>query len=235
MKRVVVTGAANGIGRAVALRLLADGYAVTAVDIDDHSLAELRHRTADRMHVTRRDITDPAAVAELFAGLAEAPLYGLVNNAGIYLGKGLDGYSAQDIERVLRVNTFGAVLMSKHFGELMARSRAPGAIVNIGSSSMYGGSDPVYSATKAALVGLTKACAKTLAPMVRVNLVAPGIVETGMFTSLPPDVVAWYRSAELIKSPLVADDVASSVAFLMGDDAKNYTGAVFDLNNGFHL
>ena len=100
---------------------------------------------------------------------------------------------------------------------------------------MYGGSDPVYSSTKAGLVGLTKACAKTFAPSVRVNLVAPGIVETGMFASLPGDVVTWYRGAELLKSPLVAQDVANTVAFLVSDNARNYTGAVFDLNNGFHL
>jgi len=95
--------------------------------------------------------------------------------------------------------------------------------------------DPVYSATKAGLVGLTKACAKVFAPRIRVNLVAPGIVETGMFATLPADVVAWYRNAELVKKPLVADDVANTIAFLLSDNARNYTGAVFDLNNGFHL
>lgn len=235
MKRIVVTGAAKGIGRATASRLLNDGYAVLAVDVDEAGLAEIRRDAGDELEIARCDVTDGAAVKALFARLEEAPPYGLVNNAGIYLGKGLHAYSEDEIERVLRVNLMGAVLMSKHFGDLVARPGFPGAIVNLGSSAMYGGSDPVYSATKAGLVGLTKACAKTFAPSVRVNLVAPGIVETGMFASLPGDVVSWYRSSELLKSPVVASDVANTVAFLMSDDARNYTGAVFDLNNGFHL
>jgi 3-oxoacyl-[acyl-carrier protein] reductase len=235
MRRIIVTGAAKGIGRATGSRLLSEGYAVLGVDIDEAGLEELRDECPHGLEVIRCDITNTAEVESLFARLSDAPPYGLVNNAGIYLGKSLDAYSEDEIERVLRVNLFGAILMSKHFGALVARPRLPGAIVNVGSSSMYGGSDPVYSTTKAGLAGLTKSCAKTFAPSVRVNLVAPGIVETGMFASLPTDVVNWYRSSELLKTPLAADDVANTVAFLMSDKARNYTGAVFDLNNGFHL
>jgi 3-oxoacyl-[acyl-carrier protein] reductase len=235
MKQIIVTGAAKGIGRQTTLRLLGEGHAVTAVDNDAASLEQLRSDARGELHVRCCDITRSAEVADLYAQLADAPLFGLVNNAGIYLGKGLHDYTDAEIERVLSVNLSGAIHMSKAFGEVMLRQRREGAIVNLGSSAMHGGSDPVYSTTKAGLVGLTKALAKTLAPLIRVNLVAPGIVDTGMFASLPADVITWYRNAELIKRPLVPDDVANTIAFLLSDGAKNYTGAVFDLNNGFHL
>jgi 3-oxoacyl-[acyl-carrier protein] reductase len=235
MKQIIVTGAAKGIGRQTTLRLLAAGYAVVAVDNDSASLEQLRSDASGELQTVCCDITRPAEVVDLYAQHSGAPLFGLVNNAGIYLGKGLPAYADAEIERVLSVNLMGAILMSKGFGNVMLGTRSEGVIVNLGSSSMYGGSDPVYSTTKAGLVGLTKALAKTLAPRIRVNLVAPGIVDTGMFATLPADVITWYRNAELLKKPLAADDVANTIAFLISDDAKNYTGAVFDLNNGFHL
>jgi 3-oxoacyl-[acyl-carrier protein] reductase len=235
MKRVIVTGAAKGIGRATAHRLLQQGHEVVAVDVDVGALQQLQADAPGRLALKRCDVADAADVATLFSGLDEGPLHGLVNNAGVYLGKGLDRYCDHDIARVLGVNLVGAMLMSRHFAEALKRTRSEGVIVNVGSSSMYGGSDPVYSTTKAGLVGLTKACAKVYAPLIRVNLVAPGIVETGMFATLPAEVVAWYRDAELVKKPLVAQDVANTIAFVLSDQARNYTGAVFDLNNGFHL
>jgi len=235
MHRVIVTGAAKGIGRAITLRLLTQDYEVAAVDIDRDALNELQSQAVGNLTTHCCNVANEAEVAGLFSSLRKTPAHGLVNNAGIYLGKALGRYSESEIVRVLGVNMLGAILMSKHFGNLPTRGGAEGVIVNIGSSSMHGGSDPVYSATKAGLVGLTKACAKVLAPSIRVNLVAPGIVDTDMFAALPTDVVTWYRGAELIKKPLVAQDVAHTVSFLLSDDARNYTGAVFELNNGFHL
>jgi 3-oxoacyl-[acyl-carrier protein] reductase len=235
MNRIIVTGAAQGIGRATTHRLLKEGYDVVAVDVDRAGLEQLQVDASGRLAVRCCNVAVGAEVATLFSELGEHPAEGLVNNAGIYLGTSLERYADDEIARVLGVNLMGAILMSRHFAALLMGRRSEGVIVNMGSSSMYGGSDPVYSATKAGLVGLTKACAKVFAPRIRVNLVAPGIVETGMFATLPADVVAWYRNAELVKKPLVADDVANTIAFLLSDNARNYTGAVFDLNNGFHL
>ena len=235
MNRIIVTGAAKGIGRATTQRLLKDGYKVVAVDVDRSALDQLQADTEGRLEVKYCNIASDAEVSALFSELSERPAYGLVNNAGLYLGKSWERYSQDEIARVLGVNLGGAILMSRHFADLLTRSRAEGVIVNIGSMSMYGGSDPVYSTTKAGLVGLTKACAKVLAPFIRVNLVAPGIVETGMLATLPDDVVAGYRNSELVKKPLIANDVANTISFLLSDSARNYTGAVFDLNNGFHV
>src|SRR5262245_20133742 len=88
MKRILVTGAAKGIGRATVDRLLSDGYAVLAVDIDEAGLEELRSGRGDELEIFRCDVSQGAEVKALFARLEDSPPYGLVNNAGIYLGKG---------------------------------------------------------------------------------------------------------------------------------------------------
>jgi 3-oxoacyl-[acyl-carrier protein] reductase len=93
----------------------------------------------------------------------------------------------------------------------------------------------VYSATKAALVGFTKSCALTLSPYIRVNAVAPGIVETDLLANVPAAVIQRYRDAELVKEPLRPEDVASTVSFLMSEANRNYSVTVLDLNNGFHM
>lgn len=72
-------------------------------------------------------------------------------------------------------------------------------------------------------------------PFIRVNAVAPGIVSTDILNDIPQDVIAWYRNAELVKKPLEPEDVANTVNFFFSEKGKNYTGAVFDLNNGFHM
>jgi 3-oxoacyl-[acyl-carrier protein] reductase len=111
-----------------------------------------------------------------------------------------------------------------------------GSIVNISSSSIHGGADAVYSASKSGLIGLTKSCALKFSPYVRVNAVAPGIViDTELAQNLPQEVLELYRSRELIKTPLVPDDVARTVSFLMSDMGRSYTGAIFEPNNGYHM
>ena len=162
-------------------------------------------------------------------------MHGLVNNAGILLGKDILDYSPEEIAKVIDVNLKGAIYFSKFFGKALLSRKAEGSIVNLSSSSIYGGSDPVYSSTKAALVGLTKSCALKFSPYIRVNAVAPGIVETDLLAIIPAQAIQRYRDAELVKKPLRPEDVAKTVSFLMGEASRNYSGAVFDLNNGFHM
>jgi 3-oxoacyl-[acyl-carrier protein] reductase len=160
----------------------------------------------------------------------------LVNNAGIYLGKGILDYSSEEISKVFDINLKGAAYCSKFFGESLLKRGVSGSIVNISSSSIHGGSDPIYSASKAGLIGLTKSCALKFSPYVRVNAVAPGIVvDTELAGNIPPEVLDLYRARELIKTPLTPRDVANTVGFLMSDSSRSYTGAVFELNNGCHM
>jgi 3-oxoacyl-[acyl-carrier protein] reductase len=235
MHSIIVTGAGKGIGRAIAHQLLEDGARVYAVDREEALLGSLNAKFGGRVECCQIDVTDYAAIESFFHSLADLPLFGLVNNAGILLGKGLLEYSPEEVARVIDVNLKGAIYFSRFFGHALLSRNAQGCIVNLSSSSIYGGADPVYSATKAALVGLTKSCALKFAPYIRVNAVAPGIVETDLFAALSAEAIQRYRHAELIKEPLQPQNVAKTVGFLMSEAGRNYTGAIFDLNNGFHL
>jgi 3-oxoacyl-[acyl-carrier protein] reductase len=235
MQSVIVTGAGKGLGKAIAKQLLDEGMRVLAVDREKELLSSLDAEFGNRIECFHIDVTDHSGVERFFQSCVDRPLYGLVNNAGILLGKNLLDCSPEEIARVIDVNLKGAIYFSKWFGRVLLSRKADGSIVNLSSSSIYGGSDAVYSATKAALIGLTKSCALTFSPYVRVNAVAPGIVETDLFAKIPPEVIQRYRNAELIKKPLRPEDVAKSVSFLMSEAGRNYSGTVFDLNNGFHL
>jgi 3-oxoacyl-[acyl-carrier protein] reductase len=235
MRNVIVTGAGKGLGKAIAKQLLSDGLHVLAVDRDKALLSSLAGESANGIECFQIDVTDYHAIEQFFRSQMGRPLYGLVNNAGILLGKNLLDYSPEEITGVIDVNLKGAIFFSKFFGEALLSRKVDGSIVNISSSSIYGGTDAVYSATKAALIGLTKSCALKFSPYVRVNAVAPGIVETDLFATIPAEVVQRYRHAELVKKPLRPEDVAKTVGFLMSEACRNYSGTVFDLNNGYHM
>lgn len=236
MKDICVTGAGQGLGKAIANRLIDDGYRVVAVDVQAERLKELADKFGDHIKVVALDVSDYSAAEKAIRGLDSSSLYGLVNNAGIYFGKSILDYSMEEISRVLDINLKGAAYCSKFFGECLLKRQISGSIVNISSSSIYGGSDPIYSASKAGLIGLTKSCALRFSPYVRVNAVAPSIVvDTDLAKNIPQEVLDIYKERELVKTPLAPQDVANTVSFLMSDAGRSYTGAVFDLNNGYHM
>lgn len=237
-RTIVVTGVAGGIGRAIAEACLRDGYDVAGVDASATALDVLRAALpAGRFRSYVADVSKPAEVEAVFAHLADQNVVAtdLVNNAGVYLARDLMAYTATDMQRVVAVNCLGAAYFSKAFARQLFLSEHLGSIVNIASvAGQDGGSDAIYGMTKAALIGLTKSCALNWAPRVRVNAVAPGIVNTTMGADVPEERRAHYRDAELIKEAIEPVDVAETVAFLLGDRARHYTGAVFDLNNGVY-
>lgn len=239
MRQIIVTGAGRGLGRAISQKLAENGFKILALDIEEESLKELKTILKSSIETFQIDIRDENQVERFFGAISSNQLYGLVNNAGIYLGKGLLDYDSAEVNHVLNVNLVGAIYCTKYFAKKML-SRVEvestlGSIVNISSSSIYGGSDAVYSATKAALIGLTKSCALQFSPYIRVNAVAPGVVETDLLKAIPEKVMDHYRKLELVKDPIRPSDVANTIAFLMEESGKNYSGAVFDLNNGYHL
>lgn len=236
MKDICVTGAGQGLGKAIANRLIDDGYRVVAVDVQAERLKELADKCGDHIKVVPLDVSDYSATERAIRSLDSSSLYGLVNNAGIYFGKSILDYSMEEISRVLDINLKGAAYCSKFFAECLLKRQISGSIVNISSSSIHGGSDPIYSASKAGLIGLTKSCALKFSPHVRVNAVAPGIViDTDLAKNIPQEVLGIYKERELVKTPLAPRDVANTVSFLMSDSGRSYTGAVFDLNNGYHM
>ena len=160
----------------------------------------------------------------------------LINNAGIISDQLLIKMKDENWHKVINVNLNANYLIIKNFLTEMIKFKW-GRIINISSIVANTGNfgQTNYSASKAGLIGLTKSCALKFSPYVRVNAIAPGIVATDLAANIPESVIELYRARELVKSPLVPDDVASTASFLMSEAGRNYSGAVFELNNGFHM
>ncbi|GED71999.1 3-oxoacyl-ACP reductase [Brevibacillus reuszeri] len=238
-KTIIVTGAASGIGAEITHECLKEGATVIACDIDLAGLESLHSSLPDSpLYIHQVDVSSYEQVQDLFAFIHKSGLHptGLVNNAGIYLGKSLLSYELHEIDRVLAINIKGYVYFSKLFGSLLLEQKKSGSIVNMASvSGQEGSSDAVYGLSKAAILGLTKSCAMNFSPFIRVNAVCPTLVDTPMMDQVPAWRKTEYQEHGLIKEPVTAKDVAHTVTFLLSAKAKHYTGATFDLNNGCYL
>ena len=186
----VVTGAARGIGRRVALTLAGRGYAVAANDLDSpkETIDELKRAGADTLSLPG-DVSDEGAVRGMVAAVMEE--FGrvdvLVNNAGVSLISPAEETALSDWRRLLEVNLTGPFLMSREFGKVMLRQNS-GSIVNVSSvAGLLGVADrAAYNASKHGLVGLTRTLAAEWGGRgVRVNAVCPGWVKTEMDNSVP--------------------------------------------------
>ncbi len=237
---VIVTGAAQGIGKAIAKRVLSEGWSVIALDIDGPRLAEFESEAGSPSALTTQqlDVTQLPQIEKFFAELPGRNLhpYGLVNNAGIFPGTAFLDYSQDAITSVLSVNLFGPIYMTQQFGKLLMPEKRSGVIVNIASiAGQIGSSDAIYGVSKSGVLGLTKTSAMALAPNIRVNAVAPTLVETELIKNVNKERLAVFRQNELIKTLVLPDDIANSVWFLLSDQSTHFTGAVLDINNGFNL
>jgi len=235
----VVTGAGQGIGRAIALRLAAAGAKVLVADINLDTAREVEREIAEAGGFARAwhvDVADPGSVdgmvAEAVNGLGGVNY--LVNNAGITRDTLLMRLKPDDLELVLAVNLKSAFYTSRAAARWMVKARE-GVIVNI--SSIIGlignAGQTVYGASKAGLIGLTKSLARELgARGIRVNAVAPGFIDTAMTRALPEEI----RRDMLSRIPLArfgtADDVADAVEFLVSKRARYITGHVLVVDGG---
>jgi NAD(P)-dependent dehydrogenase (short-subunit alcohol dehydrogenase family) len=217
----LVTGAARGIGRGVAVRLLADGWRVVAADRDGDGPPGARSVACD--------VSDEAAVTGLVAGIvaAEGRLDGLVCNAGFGITKPLAALSLGEWNAVLATNLTSIFLLARA-GEAMLRA-ARGGIVTIASTRAHQ-SEPdtlAYAAAKGGVVALTHALAASLAPDVRVNCISPGWIHTkGPAPSADDAAQHW---AGRVGQP---DDIAAAVAFLLGAEAGFVTGTELVIDGG---
>jgi 2-dehydro-3-deoxy-L-rhamnonate dehydrogenase (NAD+) len=219
-RRALVTGGSSGLGRACAARLRADGLDVVTLDVAPGSDLQL-------------DVTDDGAVAAAVRELGRVDV--LLNSAGVIgPNRPLWETTAEEWRDTFAVNVHGTVSLCRAVIPGM-RERGWGRIVNFASIAGKDGNPNLsaYSATKAAVIGLTKSLGKELAlDGVLVNAIAPAVIDTEMNAKTAPDVLAHITSLIPMKRIGRPEEVAELVAWLVSDRCTFSTGAVFDLSGG---
>jgi NAD(P)-dependent dehydrogenase (short-subunit alcohol dehydrogenase family) len=236
----IVTGAARGIGLTVAKRMYAAGARIVIADIDEAEAVKAAGTldpNTGRVLGVATDITSAASVEAMVEATLEA--YGridiLVNNAGITgASKPLWQLDFETWARVLDVNLNGVFRCCKAVIGHM-RENARGSIVNVASIAGKEGNPNLipYSSSKAGVIGLTKALAKEVAAQgIRVNAVAPAVVETDILRQMTPETVKYMLSKIPMNRFGTLEEVAAVVHFLASDDASFVTGQTYDVSGG---
>ncbi len=210
-KLVIITGGTGGIGSATAKKFEESReWKVVVTGRDD------------------MDITSPESVEKFFAQYDHVDC--LVNCAGIFGNKSLMEYDLESMNKVIAVNEIGTYLCTQAVISKMVR----GSIINISSvaGQVGSGADPIYAATKGAILAFTKSMAKMLAPKIRVNCVSPGITDTGLLDTRKWTDIAFDVDQTPIGKMAEPADIANAIYFLASDNGQHITGATLDVNGG---
>lgn len=238
----LITGAAQGIGRAIATGLAREGAAICVADINiDEAQETAEAMRASRLHAkaTKLDVSNEENVVQVFSSFVKD--YGtldiLVNNAGITRDTLLIRMKEEDWHAVININLKGTFLCSREAVKIMSKQRS-GKIVNISSVVAFTGNpgQANYAASKAGVIGLTKTIAREYAGRgIRVNAVAPGFIQTAMTDSLSEKVKDDMRQAIPLGSFGTTDDVTNAVIFLSSKESDYITGQVLHVNGGMYM
>lgn len=241
-KTVLVTGAARGVGQAIAERLTGDGYRVALCDIMPGAAAAAAAAMGNEAAGFEADVSDEASVEALFSQLARwggGRLYGVVNNAGIAPAAPppVEGTPLAEWSHVLAVNLTGPFLVCRAAIPLL-RANGGGRVVNIASRAARTYSPTVggaYAASKSGLLGFSRSLAGELGPeSITVNVIAPARIATPMTRGAADTEARDQRTAAATPLGRVGqpEDIAGSVAFLLSSEAAFMTGAILDVTGG---
>lgn len=239
-KVAVVTGAARGIGFAIARRFVDEGAKVALWDVSADGVNEAAARLGGTNVLAQAvDVTNASAVAEAMDKVEATlgPVDVMVNNAGITRDAMLHKMDDAQWDAVINVNLKGVFNGGREAGKRM-RERGHGVILNTSSVvGLYGNIGQTnYAATKAGVIGMTQTWAKELgAKGVRVNAVAPGYTMTEMMQTVPEKVLAVLKDKTPMKRLGEPEDIAAAFAFLASDDAAYVTGHVLSVDGGLTL
>ena len=236
----LVTGGAQGIGRAVTQHFLQQGGGVVAVDTDAEAGAELvtAYRDLGKLHFIQADVSREAEVEKIVKETLEqfGSLNVLVNNAGISANKPVTELSLDEWNRVIGTNLTGYFLLAKHAAPHLKQAR--GAIVNVASSRalMSEADTEAYSASKGGVVALTHALAISLGPAVRVNAVSPGWIEVRDWQKQAEREEPQHREVDKEQHPVgrvgTPEDIAEMIYFLASEKSGFVTGQNIVVDGG---
>lgn len=232
MRTIVITGGSRGIGAATVRRFALEGEQVYFFYEKDEAAAQAVSQETGAVAI-RCDVADEAQVTRAFARLSAVDV--LINNAGIADYNPVNWTEPERFRRVMDVNVTGPFLCVRAALPFMLEKQR-GVILN--TASMWGlvgaSCEVVYSASKAAVIGFTKALAKELGPSgIRVNAVAPGVITTDMVRNIAPETMETLRLETPLERLGQPEDIANVMWFLASEQAAFVTGEVINVSGGF--
>lgn len=233
-KRVFITGAASGIGRATAERFYAEGAELVLIDMPTLEQAELTALFPNRMTYIQGDVTTADTLLKVKAEVDKG-IDVIVNNAGITRDATLLKMTDEQWDSVIAVNLTAIFKLSRMAAEKMKAAGKGGVILNAASVVAHYGNfgQTNYSATKAGVIAMTKTMAKELGKdKIRVNAIAPGFIATPMVQKMPEKVLAMMEDKASLKRLGQPSDIAAAYAFLASDDATYITGTCLNVDGG---
>jgi NAD(P)-dependent dehydrogenase (short-subunit alcohol dehydrogenase family) len=237
-RTILVTGAARGVGRAIAEACAASGARLVLADV----LEDAGRQTADALNArfVTVDLADPLSITRLAEDVKrhEGVLHGLVNNAAIATGIGgptFDEITLETWDRVMQVNVRGTWLVTRALAPLLVTSGS-GRIVNVASDTALWGAPRLlsYVASKGAVMAMTRSLARELGPEgVGITAVAPGIMRNEATEYVPEERHRLYETGRAVPGPQAPEDITATIVFLLTEGALALTGQVLAVGAGF--